>query len=469
MRRPPRSTLSSSSAASDVYKRQPEPEPVAPKHKSPSPVPSDDEESEDALDAPLESRNQSEDEEGDSADEGKRTGSPIVSKPSSARRSVSKMNVDDILMSLSQDSKPSHTTATPASRRKGNVLGNQAKKAVGKRKLFKAGATLLDDVPGDDDLVEGSPTVAFDSLRLQLRGKAQQRAVKGVTKKRGKTAQEPTHWDEDDSEEETRSARKRRTQEEHVSRVEEIDTPDQEGSGRRGGRKRVKPLEYWNNEMPVYNAEGGLAQVVHRDKVSPAPVSQKRKPKAPPASAKKTTQSQPKLKTPKAKSKPKRGGTPGYEEEDEEEEEVTAALESQGFHQEVYPMAIVKDALSGEDTQIPIVKSAKMLDFDHNDDNSMSATAFDGVGWKCKVVLIPPQARTATAFTGDQTQVCVVLSGQIQVSVHKSHFVLAMGGQFYVPPQNVFAIRNLSHSRDCRVCLMSFTTIAPDQAAGGTD
>ena len=84
-------------------------------------------------------------------------------------------------------------------------------------------------------------------------------------------------------------------------------------------------------------------------------------------------------------------------------------------------------------------------------------------------MLIPPQTRTATAFTGDQTQVCVVLSGQIQVSIHKSHFVLAMGGQFYVPPQNVYAIRNLSHSRDCRVCLTSFNSIVPDREVGAAE
>lgn len=53
-----------------------------------------------------------------------------------------------------------------------------------------------------------------------------------------------------------------------------------QGSGRRGTRKRVKPLEYWNNEMAVYNADGGMQEVIHREEftepsLSPEPKRQK--------------------------------------------------------------------------------------------------------------------------------------------------------------------------------------------------
>lgn len=61
-----------------------------------------------------------------------------------------------------------------------------------------------------------------------------------------------------------------------------------------------------------------------------------------------------------------------------------------------------------------------------------------------------------------------MLSGQIQVSVHKSHFVLSMGGHFFVPPQNIYAVRNLSQSRDCRIHVTRFSTIESDTPADGS-
>merc|ERR1711865_1180891 len=264
----------------------------------------------------------------------------------------------------------------------------------------------------------------------------------------------------------------------NINRLVTIASPEEvPGSGRRGSRKRVKPLEYWNNEMPIYTAEGSLEQV---QQVGTSPLlkgrqggklvanketkprrkkqrAQQRTPKTPKSHRiEKLSQETPNIESPDA--------SDIDEMEPERLEGRLEGMELEGFRKEAVPMAIVKDALSGEDITIPIVKSAKMLEFGMCDDESLIATAFEGVGWRCGVLLIPPQARTTAVSSGDKTQVCVVLSGQIQVSIHKSHFVLAMGGQFFVPPHNIFAIRNLSHSRDCRVCLTGFTTLSGQSA-----
>ena len=48
--------------------------------------------------------------------------------------------------------------------------------------------------------------------------------------------------------------------------------PQVPGSARRGQRKRVKPLEFWNNEMPIYTAEGSLEQVQQVESLDPSPL-----------------------------------------------------------------------------------------------------------------------------------------------------------------------------------------------------
>lgn len=434
------------------------------------------------------------------------------------RRSMSSMNVDDILFSLSNPgsaagSKSSAAAAAAAANKKRAATGpspggqQAAKEGNGKRRLYKQpDADLL--MEAEPPELAGESPSAFDNLMLRPKSQSRGQKPKKQSIKRQPATQQQndsgSDFDDDGSDggidamellpadaatPSNKSSKADKTASgvaaaAQINRIVKITTPEEvPGSARRGQRKRVKPLEFWNNEMPIYTAEGSLEQVQQVESLDPSPLlkgrqgaaSQKGVSKLRRTSGGKQSSRQ---RTPKAHRIEKLSlNTPNVEspeQSDNDDNDVEPLspqmlhnLESEGFRREAQPMAIVKDALSGEDTTIPIVKSAQMLEFVMCQDDSLIATAFEGCDWRCGVLLIPPQARTAAVSSEDKTQVCVVLSGQIQVSIHKSHFVLAMGGQFFVPPHNIFAIRNLSHSRDCRVCLTGFTTIASDLPSAG--
>ena len=89
--------------------------------------------------------------------------------------------------------------------------------------------------------------------------------------------------------------------------------------------------------------------------------------------------------------------------------------------------------------------------------DSMIATAFGTSAWSSSVIVVPPGSKTAVSESPDQLKTCVVLAGQIRVSVHRSHFVMKSGGMFYIPAGNLFRLENMSLTRAARIAMSEFT------------
>jgi len=160
--------------------------------------------------------------------------------------------------------------------------------------------------------------------------------------------------------------------------------------------------------------------------------------------------------------KAKKKALPSIDISEEEEEE---RLEEEGFIQDADPMPMVLDRLTGKDVELRIVKSAEMLKFTNMEDSTPSdenatcqvARAFGTTAWASSVLALPPQGKTAVAMSENQLRTCVVLSGKVKVSVHRSSFILHMGGMFYIPAGNVFSIENVSYSRHARLAISEFS------------
>jgi len=127
------------------------------------------------------------------------------------------------------------------------------------------------------------------------------------------------------------------------------------------------------------------------------------------------------------------------------------------------PKACVRDRLTGEDVELRIVKSAEMLEYKAMPEvqprDSLPckcATAFGGAAWSSSVIVLPPRSRTAMDVSENQLKTCVLVSGQVKVSVHRSHFVMRTGGMFYIPAGNNFTLENMSATRHARVCMSEF-------------
>jgi len=255
-------------------------------------------------------------------------------------------------------------------------------------------------------------------------------------------------------------------------RQAKIQTPGDEGEGRRSGRARTAPVEFWNHEKPVYNEEGRLIDVaVDRTPVESAAGSARKKPKPrreepkpkpkPKAQPNKEKPAAPKPKKRRAVVIDDEDDEDGEEEEDDDDDE--AGLSDEGFVQDEDPLPVVRDRLTGQDTELRIVKSAAMLDFremeggarDANG-SAMIATAFGTSAWSSSVIVVPAGSKTAVSESENQLKTCVVLSGQVQVSVHRSHFVMKSGGMFYIPAGNVFRLENMSLSRPARIAMSEF-------------
>jgi len=283
------------------------------------------------------------------------------------------------------------------------------------------------------------------------------------------------------------------------------------GSGeRKSGRARTAPVDFWNHERVVYDEEGVLVDVaVDHSPQEPSPKPKlKPKPKQTsenkvvtnPAKAVKMPKQKPRKEpTPKAKKPRKdlrdvRKDEDGMEniddfwdaspspmkqaktksakkspkrkrstmEEEEEDEDLDALFADDGYVEEEDPMPVVRDRVTGLDKQVQIVKLPEMLEFidmpgsSSNGESAKMATAFGSSAWSSSVLVVPPRGQTAVDISENKLKSCVILMGQVTVSVHRSHFVMKAGGMFYIPPGNIFSLENPSHTRQARISMSEF-------------
>ncbi|TFY55300.1 hypothetical protein EVJ58_g8336 [Rhodofomes roseus] len=212
-------------------------------------------------------------------------------------------------------------------------------------------------------------------------------------------------------------------------------TPNDENTDglRRGRRHRYKPLDWWRLEKVVYGRrETGTSYVptikeIHRiPKEEPQPLGAKHRRKRPPRSKSKTADAEGQ-------------GTLVYNPEE-------------GWDEDTQAEAPILDYKTKEELRKRIAFTAKMITpkAAANNDFYFQKVFGDADFIAAGELIIPPDGQKPTKSTKDNTFVFYVIEGAVNLTVHKTSFILATGGMFLVPRGNMYHIRNISE-RDARL------------------
>ncbi|KAH9917445.1 Mif2/CENP-C like-domain-containing protein [Fomitopsis serialis] len=251
--------------------------------------------------------------------------------------------------------------------------------------------------------------------------------------------------DDDSIEKHQRPSKKARTENEGAKKprgrpkgsknyvLREVTPNDENTDGlRRGRRLRYKPLDWWRLEKVVYGRrETGTSYVptikeIHRiPKEEPLPLGAKHRRKRPPRSKSKTA------------------------------DEAQGALvfnPEEGWDEDTQAEALVIDYKSKEDIPKRIAFTAKMVTpkAAANNDFYFQKVFGDADFIAAGELIIPPDGQKPTKSTKDNTFVFYVIEGAVNLTVHKTSFILATGGMFLVPRGNMYHIRNISE-RDAKL------------------
>ncbi|KAH9843121.1 Mif2/CENP-C like-domain-containing protein [Rhodofomes roseus] len=195
-------------------------------------------------------------------------------------------------------------------------------------------------------------------------------------------------------------------------------TPNDENTDglRRGRRHRYKPLDWWRLEKVVYGRrETGTSYVptikeIHRiPKEEPQPLGAKHRRKRPPRSKSKTADAEGQ-------------GTLVYNPEE-------------GWDEDTQAEAPILDYKTKEELRKRIAFTAKMITpkAAANNDFYFQKVFGDADFIAAGELIIPPDGQKPTKSTKDNTFVFYVIEGAVNLTVHKTSFILATGGMFLVP------------------------------------
>ncbi|EPS94770.1 hypothetical protein FOMPIDRAFT_1169346 [Fomitopsis schrenkii] len=211
-------------------------------------------------------------------------------------------------------------------------------------------------------------------------------------------------------------------------------TPNDENTDglRRGRRLRYKPLEWWRCEKVVYGRrESGTSYVptikeIHRiPKEEPQPLGAKHRRKRPPRS--------------QSKAGDDAQGALVYNPEE-------------GWDEDTQAEAPIIDWRSKDEVLKRIAFTAKMVTpkAATNKDFYFQKIFGDADFIAAGELVIPPDGQKPTKSTKDNTFVFYVIEGAVNLTVHRTSFILATGGMFLVPRGNMYHIRNICE-RDARI------------------
>lgn len=181
---------------------------------------------------------------------------------------------------------------------------------------------------------------------------------------------------------------------------------------RRSSRMRYQPLEYWRNERVVFG----------RRESGPFPVPVIKDIIRVPKAAEKRKKTQRKRKYP-----------------------IKSEIR-------------FVDPMTSEEVEHPLVASSTNLEFKEvkNAEYKVATMNMDPTSHRLfsVVLMFPKGTKKPLRSSGDITMVGFVLTGEIEVTIHRTTFKLSRGGSFVVPKENLYGITNIG-SREARVYLVN--------------
>ncbi|WVQ93620.1 hypothetical protein IAU59_000696 [Kwoniella sp. CBS 9459] len=218
---------------------------------------------------------------------------------------------------------------------------------------------------------------------------------------------------------------------------------------RRSKRQHFKPLEWWRNEHFEYTRGHGLAvikEVVTYPEEPPTPFAVRHKRSR--TTTGRSTSAAPNAK--KRKDSVEDGGA------DEDEESWDAQTESLG---------LVQDYPSTNEVHRRVACTKAKLE-----PRAVSKGAYqyqkvfgEGQFMAAGVVYIPIGSSKATKPSKDNAYVFFVIQGVVQVTVHRTSFIMAPGGQFLIPRGNEYRIENISEDREVQLFFAQARKLRADE------
>ncbi|XP_033095651.1 uncharacterized protein LOC117100176 isoform X2 [Anneissia japonica] len=204
-----------------------------------------------------------------------------------------------------------------------------------------------------------------------------------------------------------------------------IDPPEMIEDGvRRTKRHRVKPLEYWRNERPIYERRksGGFSLSGIQSPTIPTPSPPSVKPRR------------------KRKVIPK---TP-------HNLSVHTDLSDVELEEKVNPTVTVINPSNDEEVEIDAIVTGEMNQFygpngkpSKKTDNISICKSLYQKSFSAGELIIRPLQEKGLQFVRNDTVVFRVLRGKVAVQIHETVSVLESGAMFFIPKGNVYNIKNL--------------------------
>ncbi|XP_063962482.1 centromere protein C-like [Lytechinus pictus] len=204
--------------------------------------------------------------------------------------------------------------------------------------------------------------------------------------------------------------------------------PDEEDGVRRTKRQRVRPLEYWRNERPLYERRksGGLALA---GIISP--------------------EAQDRVSSRSAKSFKKQGKPKGHLPVTPAHISIHASPPV-GTSDVCLPTVNVVNPETNQEVAIDAVATSKMLKFTgpsglpaKPDDAITITKALSQKAFAAGVLTVRPFGEKGSQLVRRDTMVFYVVRGKIAMTLHKTSQILQNGDWFFVPKGNVYNIKNL--------------------------
>ncbi|WRT63918.1 uncharacterized protein IL334_000845 [Kwoniella shivajii] len=205
---------------------------------------------------------------------------------------------------------------------------------------------------------------------------------------------------------------------------------------RRSNRQHFKPLEWWRGEKFEYQ-RGHLLPVIKE--VVTYPEAQHD-----PLSHSKTRR--------RGKSRPRSASAAPVKKRKEREESI---IDENGWDAQTEPTGVVKAYPGGWEAHRKIACPKALLTVPEPSKNNQSfryqKVFGEGDFMAAGVVFIPVGSKKAPKPSKDNAYVFYVIQGAVQVTIYRTSFVMAPGGQFLVPRGNDYCIENISPDREVQL------------------
>ncbi|WWC86037.1 uncharacterized protein L201_000908 [Kwoniella dendrophila CBS 6074] len=219
---------------------------------------------------------------------------------------------------------------------------------------------------------------------------------------------------------------------------------------RRSNRQHFAPLEYWRGEKFEY-ARGPKCPVIKEVITIPEqpaqPLSQRYK------KSRSRQRSSSVVQQPK-----KRRNRNDYDSQDDDDDIENGAQGSivhteDGWDAGTEPTGLVKTYPDGFESHRKIACPKALLNPPNMENQSFDYQKVFGEGdfMAAGVVFIPIGSKKATKPSKDNAYVFYVIQGAVQVTIYRTSFVMAPGGQFLVPRGNDYCIENISEDKEVKL------------------